>query len=180
MRLVVFDAMELRFQLLRVGIKRAGERFWDSSELHENFGAVAGKRRHFEGIQKFGRNASVRIARDRDVIDVGERDASRLQAVANRQRWKSSGILHAVEAFFFDRSDQLAVANDRGGSIPVVCVDAKDIHSVKAVYTRLSRRRLSRNPGSSTTTSRKIRTAPLIQNVKRPRPRPRRLARNKI
>jgi len=107
-------------------------------EILWRFGAITRERRHLERIPKFCRDARVRIAGHGDVIDVGERNPRGLQAILNRKRGKSRSVFYAVEALFLDCGDEFPITNDRGRSVAVVCVDAKDVHSVKAVNTRLS------------------------------------------
>src|SRR5579885_1026080 len=63
-----------------------------------------------------------------DIDHVGERKAGFFQAIANRRRGKAGGVFHAVEALLLNRSDELAIADKRGGGVSVVGVDPKDVH----------------------------------------------------
>src|SRR5579885_1026083 len=63
-----------------------------------------------------------------DVINIGERKDGFFQEIANRPRGKDGGVFHAVEALFFDRCDELAIADKGGGGVSVVGVDPKDVH----------------------------------------------------
>jgi hypothetical protein len=65
------------------------------------------------------------------MIDVRKSEAGFLKAEADGLRGKASGILDAIEAFFFYRRDQLPVAHYRGGSIAVVSINSEDVHGMK-------------------------------------------------
>ncbi len=54
-----------------------------------------------------------------------------LQAITDGRRRKTRGVFHAIEALFFDRGNQLTVANNRGRSIAVVGIDSKNVHGTK-------------------------------------------------
>src|SRR6266699_2419558 len=105
MCLVVLDAMELRVNLLGVGIEGGCKRLGNTRKFRKNFDACLRERRHAQRIKKFCAQPCVRVSRYRDVIDVRECEARFLQAITDRLRGKSCRVLHAVEAFFLDRSD---------------------------------------------------------------------------
>ena len=167
-RLVMFDAMKFRFDFLRVDIERGRQSFGNAGERDQDLGALPREGRHAQGIKQFGEQARVRIARNGDVIDVGEREAGFLEAVANGLRGKTGGVFYAIEAFFFDGGDELAVANERGGSVAVVSIDSQNIHERRSVYP------------SSRRSRRKVTAAPLVQDVQRPRAGPGSFSREKI
>jgi len=51
-----------------------------------------------------------------------------LQAIADGRRRKTSRVFDAVETLFLDGGNQAAIADDCGGSVPVIGVDAKNVH----------------------------------------------------
>src|SRR5437773_5259766 len=70
----------------------------------------------------------VRIAVDRDVVDVVELDAGLIETVADRRRREARPMLDPAEALLLRRRDELAVDDDAGGGISVVGVDSNDNH----------------------------------------------------
>src|SRR5881227_896820 len=74
------------------------------------------------------------VTRDAKVFDLINTDARCAQAVSNRLRRKTRAVLDAIKAFFFNRRDQLAVANDRRRRIAVICVYAEDVHSSSSAF----------------------------------------------
>ena len=133
-RLVMLDAMKFRFEFARVDVERGGQSFGNAGERGQDFGALPCERGHAQGIKQFGEQARVGIARNGDVIDVGESEAGFLEAVANGLHGKTGGVFYAIEALFFDGGDQLAVADDRGGSVAVVGIDSQNVHERRSVY----------------------------------------------
>ena len=123
MSLVVLDAMKIRANLFGIGIESRSQRFRDTREFRENFEALARERRHAQSIKKFCAQSGVRVSRHGNVVDVRKCQARFLQAITNRLRRKSCGILHAIEAFLLDRGDQPAVADNRCRSVPMVRID---------------------------------------------------------
>ena len=71
-----------------------------------------------------------RVTRNAQMLDFANLDSRRTQAILDRLRWKSGAVLDAIEALFFDRGDELAVLDERGGRITVICIDAEDVHSL--------------------------------------------------
>ncbi len=112
MRLMMFDAMELRSNLIRRDVKGPCQGFGDANESSQHFRPLACEARHLQGIHELCSEARPRIAWNSDVIDLGKRDAGSVQAVADRGGRKSSRVLHAVKAFFLHRGDQPAVRNE--------------------------------------------------------------------
>ena len=55
-------------------------------------------------------------------------DARAIEAELNRLRRQAGRIFHAVQALFFDGSDQLAVHHNRSGGIRVIRIDPKNDH----------------------------------------------------
>ena len=96
-----------------VDVKGRGELFADAREALHHLGAFEREARHAHGETQLRAEARPGIARNRDVIHFGELDAGLLQAIVNRARGKTRGVLHAIEALFFDGGDQAAVHNDR-------------------------------------------------------------------
>src|SRR5262249_36472981 len=66
---------------------------------------------------------------DRNMLNVGKGDAGFPQAVGNRLRWEASPMLHAAEAFFFSRSNKLAVAEERSCGIAVEGIKPQNDHT---------------------------------------------------
>src|SRR5579863_931425 len=128
MRHVMFDSMELCRQACRIRIKRRGQCFTDAGKFRQHLDSFSRKRRHAQRVKEFSSQPRVWIARHRHVVHILRRDSRRLQAIANRRRWKSRRVFHAIEALFFHRGDQLSVAQNRSRSISMVRIDAKNIH----------------------------------------------------
>ena len=68
------------------------------------------------------------VAQNAYVFNFFNRDTGRAQTIFDRLRGKSGAVLDAIEALFFDRGDELAVLDERGGRITVICIDAEDVH----------------------------------------------------
>jgi len=139
MRLVMLDAMKLCTNLLGIGIKGRRERLGNPREFREHSDAFPRKRRHTQCVKKFCAQPRVRISRHGDMIDVLERETRFLQTVTNRLRGESRRVLHPVEAFFLNRSDQPAVADNRRRSVSVVRIDPQNIHRVICQCTSAGR-----------------------------------------
>ena len=58
------------------------------------------------------------------MIDVIERHAGLAQAVFDGERRKAGPVFDAAESLFLRRRDELAVDQDAGGSVRVMCIDA--------------------------------------------------------
>ena len=69
-----------------------------------------------------------RIAGDGEEIDVGGRDAAEREARGERVVRKSGAMLDAPKALLFDRRHETAVADEDGGDVAVVGVEADDVH----------------------------------------------------
>src|SRR5260370_27182615 len=90
-------------------------------------------------------------------IYVREREARFLQAITDRLPGKSRRVFHAVEAFFLDRGDEPAVADNRRRSVSVVRIDPKNIHLASCQCTSAGR------------LFGEVSAAPLVQDIQRPR-----------
>ena len=75
------------------------------------------------------KKARVRIAVDRDVVDVIEIDTRFVEAVADGNRRKSRPMFDPPETFLLCSADELAVDENAGGGVRVVRVDAENDHS---------------------------------------------------
>ena len=64
-----------------------------------------------------------RIARDANVVDVFDRYSGFRQTIAQRRRWKSGAMLHAIKALFFGRRHDAPVFDQCRRSVTVICVD---------------------------------------------------------
>ena len=71
------------------------------------------------------------------MINVVYFDASHIETILDRLRWKSSPVLYAVEAFLFHGGHQLTIDNDSRGSVTVVGVNAKYSHRVSFMLSKL-------------------------------------------
>src|SRR5277367_2893392 len=71
MGLMMFYAMEGCIYFYWIGVEGCAERVGNSSKFGEDFGTLARKGRHAHGVPEFCAKASVGIARDSDMIDVG-------------------------------------------------------------------------------------------------------------
>src|SRR5580658_818583 len=136
MRLVVFHAMKFCLELGWIRIKSLRKRFWNSRELRQNFHALAREGWHAHRIEKLRREPRIRVAGHGDVIDVFQFEPGFFQAIANRLRRKACGILDAVEALFFHRGHEPAVADNRRGCVTVIRIYPKNIHTEDSVYLR--------------------------------------------
>src|SRR5208283_1738911 len=108
---MVLDTMKSGFDLRRIAVKGPGKRRRNTGEFRDYPDALAGKGRHTQRIEQLGGKTRKRIARDRHVVNISEGEPRFLQAIANRRRGESGRIFDAIEAFFLDRSDKLAVTN---------------------------------------------------------------------
>ena len=61
------------------------------------------------------------------MVDLPDPDAGALQTMPHGQPGETGRVLHAVEALFFDRGDDLAVAEQHCGCVAVIGVDPQDI-----------------------------------------------------
>src|SRR5437588_2682015 len=128
MRLVVFDAVKLCAKFFWIRVKSRRQRLGNTREFRENSDAFPRERRHAQRVKKLCTQPRERISRHGNLMDVGECEARFLKAITDRLRGKSRRVLHAVEAFFLDRSDEPAVRDNRRRSVPVVRIDPKNIH----------------------------------------------------
>jgi len=74
------------------------------------------------------------------VVNVREREARFLKAIANGRSRKASGVLNAIEAFLFDGGDQPAAAHNGGGSVAVIRVDSENVHGRLVGYPKEKQR----------------------------------------
>jgi len=71
------------------------------------------------------------------VVDVLQSKAGFSQAISNRSRRKSRRVLHAIEALFFHRRHQRAIAHHGRRRVPVIRINAQNIHAVESVYSNV-------------------------------------------
>ena len=126
---MVFNAVKFCGKFCRIQVEGGGKCFRDAGEFYEHLGAFASERRHADGVPKFGGQPRVRIARNGDVVNIGRREAGFLQTIADGRSGKSRGVFDAIEALFFDGGNEAAVADDSGGSVAMIGVDAKNVHA---------------------------------------------------
>src|SRR6266478_82295 len=167
MRNVVLDAMKLRGKGGGIGSERSGQRFANPCEFRENFHSFSRKGRHAQRVQQFCAQSRVGISRNRNVMHILQRDPRCFEAVTDRRSRESRCILHAIEAFFLDSCNQFPIAKNRRGSVAVIRIDPKNVHSSNfqctAAEEGIRDDELSLRSCSST---------PLIQDKQRPRTRP--------
>ena len=72
------------------------------------------------------------------MVYVFNRYSSGLQTEPDRLRRESGAMLHTIEALFFDRGNNLAVANNRRSRITVIGIYSKDVsrHKRRLLYLR--------------------------------------------
>src|ERR1044072_8059250 len=88
------------------------------------------------------------------MVQIFHADASLFQAVSNRLFRKTSRVLVSIEALFFSRSDQPAIADDHGLCVTVVCIYPEYVHSNSMTKHQLRHGTLKRV----------IKTGPAIKN----------------
>src|SRR3977135_3182814 len=128
MRLMMFDAMELRSNLVGRDVKGLRQGFRNADKSSQHLGPLAGEARHLQCIHELCSEARPGIARDGNVVDLGKSDAGGVQAVTDRRGRKTGGVLHAVKTFFLHCGDQTAVGNEGRRGISVIRVDPKYVH----------------------------------------------------
>src|SRR2546428_7055238 len=75
---------------------------------------------------RLARQIGSRIPRDGEIIYFFGPYCGHLETGENRLAWKTRPVLDAPEPLLLDRFDQLAVAQQNGGDISMVGVDAKN------------------------------------------------------
>jgi len=69
------------------------------------------------------------------MIDFLQLEACFLQAIPNRLRRESRCVFHSIEALFLHSGNEPAVAHDGRRRVPVVRIDAQNIHA-EASYSK--------------------------------------------
>lgn len=154
-RAVVLDVVELRPEaalrdaeltgqvVLQVAhLRGVGEPVADGAEqaaavLRLHAGTVAARqtlRGARRGVQNLLVQVRRRVARDADVVDVLDRDARGLQAVADRLHGKAGAVLEAVETLLLGGSDELSVAHNGGGGVAVIGVNPQYDHKTLCAF----------------------------------------------
>jgi hypothetical protein len=82
----------------------------------------------------------VRPAGDGKQIDIRGADSSHAQALGDGAGRKSGDVFDAAKALFLDSGDEPSVADEDGGDIAVIRVQAKDIHGIEAASVTTVRR----------------------------------------
>src|SRR5579872_7577915 len=65
----------------------------------------------------------------RDAVDIGNRKAGAVQAIAERGSRKRLVVLYSGEPFFLHRGDNAAVLHETAGRVVVACRNANDIQT---------------------------------------------------
>ena len=90
--------------------------------------------------QRLAPEVSVRSARDGEDVDISRTDSADTQALRDRARRESRNVLDAAQSLFLDRSYQPAVADQGGGDVAVIGVQAEDVHGTEAASVASGRR----------------------------------------
>src|ERR1700676_701772 len=125
---MMLDAMKRGFEFARIAVESRGERLVNARKFLQDFDAVAREGGHAQGVEELGSQASVGIAGNGDVIDVGKRDPRFLQAIADRRSGKAGCVFDTVETLFLHCGNQLAIADQRRRGITVIRINAENIH----------------------------------------------------
>ena len=127
-RPVMLHAVHIRANAGRVQIAGFGQLVKDPSETSHRPGTAQRETRQANCIERLSAQSRPGVAGQSDVIDLGDRHSGLLQAVSNRSGRKARGILDAIEALLLGRGHELTVADDCGRSVPMVSIDAEDVH----------------------------------------------------
>src|SRR2546421_749804 len=131
MSVMVTHEMQLGAQLALVHLEALGKRFLDLDQLadvgstipdHPAAGALPERE---DGASQKPRPG---VSRDGHVVDVLGQQAGLIQAEAGGVGGKRGVVLDPREAFFLHGRDQLSVHHERGRSVAVVGVQAKNDH----------------------------------------------------
>src|SRR5271165_7463783 len=136
--LMMFYPMKSRFELGRITVERLPKRIRNARELRQNFCAFPCERRHPNRVKQFCGQAWVGISRNGHVVNIRQIDSCGPQAITNCGSGESRRIFDAIKSFFFDRSDQLAIRDERGGSVAMIGVDPKNIHFASLAYLKVT------------------------------------------
>jgi hypothetical protein len=111
MRHVVFDAVVLGANILRVDVTCGGEILVNSAEVLQGAVAIESKTGHADGVEELRGEPSPGVTGNGNMINVPDGQSGFGQAVPDRVRGKTCRVLHAIEAFFLDSRYQPAVTN---------------------------------------------------------------------
>ena len=136
MRHVMLDAVKLRLHFFRIGVEGARQRLADSCKFRQHLHALACKRGHSYCVKKLSSQACIWIPRHCHMVHFRKRQSRFLQTIANRGRWKSCRVLHAIESLLFDCRDELPIAHNRSGCVSMVRVNPKNIHFARKLVYR--------------------------------------------
>ncbi len=129
MRPVMFDIVIIRLEFAHA--QMPGKFVLERADLHRVLQTVAHEVEAgtlAEGEQRRLQQIGFRVAADADVIEVIGGDAGDAQHIADRLHGEARPVFRAVEAFFFDCGDELAVLNEAGRRAAVIRVDSENIH----------------------------------------------------
>src|SRR5438552_14886502 len=129
MRPVVLDAVHIRANAGRVRTAGLGYLLADPGEMSQSPGTTQRETRQANGIERLCAQSRPRVSWNGDVVNLGNRDAGLTKAVTHRVGRKSRGVLDAIEALLLGRGHELTVADDGGRGVPMVGVDAEDVHA---------------------------------------------------
>src|SRR5439155_8327558 len=73
------------------------------------------------------------VSTNSDRVDVFAFDSANLETATDGDGWESGEVLHAAESLFLQRGDQLAIADEDGGGIAVIDVNAEDVHEFRSL-----------------------------------------------
>src|SRR5436309_3650263 len=125
---VVLDAVHIRTNAGRVQIAGFGQLVEDPGETSHRPGTAQREARQANGIERLCAQPRPGISRNGDMVDRGTRNACLLKSVTVRVGRKAGGVLDAIETLLLGRGHELTVADDCGRSVPMVSIDAEDVH----------------------------------------------------
>ena len=172
-RHMVFNAVVLGANGLRVDVARGGKVLLNSPEVLQGLIAVESKAGHADGVKKLGRNPCPWVAGNGHVVDILDGQPGFGEAVADCVRGEACGVLYAIEALFLDRRDQSAITNKGRRSVGVICVNAQDIH-------RFMRSSATRPRAGIRESAYQVVVHPSVQDEQAPHARPARLPFQKV
>ena len=101
-----------------------------------------------EREERLLREVRLGVAADGDVGHLRAVDPGHVEAPLDRLRREASVVLDAREPLLFEGGHNRAVAEEDGGDVAVVGVDAEDVHGARESVEELSRRRGARGGGA--------------------------------
>ena len=149
---MVLDVVEARLEPGGVGAEGGGEQ---ASRAFDPRGVLQARADQLEAWSvddaEQGLPEQVRpgIAVDRDVVEIVDRDAGLVQAIADRLGGEARPVLDAAKPFFLRGGDDPAVAKEAGGGVGVEAVETENEHG-RRHRAAIARDRSTSPPRSAT------------------------------